>query len=50
MIFGIVWFVIWLRNKATQNLGKFSHGRSMKSNRSMEDGEGEVVEMRQGVK
>lgn len=51
VIFGIVWFVIWLRNKATKNLGKFAHERSPKSkNESVEDGEGGVVEMRQQVK
>ena len=46
VIFGIVWFVIWLRNKATKNLGKFANERSSKrKNGSVEDGEGGVVEM-----
>lgn len=51
VIFGIVWFVIWLRNKATKNLGKFAHGQSSNRNNGyVEDGEGELVETTQQVK
>ena len=47
VIFGVVWVLIWLRNRATQKLGfegKFA-GRRRNS-----EGDVEVVELREGVK
>ena len=50
IIFGIVWVVIWLRNKATKNLAKHTHERSEKPHGSEGEEYGEVVEMREEVK
>ena len=50
VIFGIVWVVIWLRNKATGNLAKHTHERSNKPHGEVEEVHGEVVEMREEVK
>ena len=50
IIFGIVEVVLWLRNKATKNLAKYTHGLSEKSDGSVGETYGEVVEMREEMK
>jgi len=52
VIFGIVWVVIWTRNKVTEKLGfegKFAR-RGARADGSMEEAEGDVVELREGTK
>lgn len=50
IIFGIVWVVIWLRNKATRNLAKDTHERGEEPHGSVEEAYGDVTEMREQVK
>lgn len=50
VIFGIVWVVIWLRNKATRNLAKYSHEHGEKPHRSVGEVHGEMVELREEAK
>jgi len=47
VIFGIVWVVLWLRNKATRNLTKYTHESSEKPHGSVEETYGEVIQMRE---
>ena len=47
VIFGIVWVVIWLRNKATKNLAKHTHEGSEKPHGSEGEAYGEVIQMRE---
>ncbi|KAK0515419.1 hypothetical protein JMJ35_001453 [Cladonia borealis] len=50
VIFGIVWVILWLRNKATKNMTKYTHELSEKPDGSVGETYGEVVEMREEMK
>ena len=50
VIFGIVWVVIWLRNKATKNLAVHTDERSEKPHGSEGEAYGEAIQMREEMK
>ena len=50
VIFGIVWVVIWIRNKATRNLARYSHEHGEKNQGSVGEVHEEMIDLGEEAK